>query len=183
MLETILSLFLSWAAPQVCDSTIFGYTGDGYGGRTPTVLTGEPVKDYDFGIAHRTLPMGSVIKVQNLRTREVAVGVVLDRGPYGMIDARGWFNSAREKERARAYIAEVGKRKAYRGCADITPALAQAISHRGRDRVRIWRGRARDRDTSRLLAKALRSAREVAWRLEQLGDRYGEATRLASLQD
>ena len=118
----------------ICMSTIFGQPGDGYGGRTPTVLYKRPVSVTDMGVAHRTWPMGASIRITNLRTKKSAYGVVLDRGPYGKVDADGkWFNSRRERNR-------IGE---YRGCADLTPALAKAIGHNGRDRVRItlirWR--------------------------------------------
>ncbi|MCP4448260.1 MAG: hypothetical protein GY811_23415 [Myxococcales bacterium] len=114
----------------ICWSTIFGQPGDGYGGRTPTVLYGRSVSPADMGIAHRTWPMGSRIRITNLRTKKSATGVVLDRGPYGKLDASGdWFNSRRERSR-------VGK---FRGCADLTPALAEAIGHDGKDKVKIER--------------------------------------------
>lgn len=112
----------------ICMSTIFGYPGDGHGGRTPTVLYGRPVSPSDMGIAHRTWPMGARIRITNLRTKLSSFGVILDRGPYGKLDKDGrWFNSRRYRSRA-------GK---YRGCADLTPALAKAIGHDGRDRVRL----------------------------------------------
>ena len=135
MIQLIIAALL-WAQPVICDSTIFGFPGDGYGGRTPTVLTGKPVTSADVGIAHRTWKMGTLIKVQNIRTGKVATGVVLDRGPYGMIDSGGWFNSRKERDRAKR-----AGRKAYRGCADLTPALAKLIGHDGRDKIRIWRKR------------------------------------------
>ena len=141
MIGVLMAWAMSWSSPTTCDSTIFGYAGDGYGGRTPTVLTGKPVTESDFGIAHRTWKMGTVIMIQNQRTKKTGVGVVLDRGPYGMVDPMGWFNSRRERGRAAKYILEVGKRKAYRGCADITPSLAERIGHNGRDRVKIWRAK------------------------------------------
>ncbi len=113
---------------QVCMSTQFGHPGDGYGGRTPTILYKRPVRPGDMGIAHRTWPMGARIIIKNLRTGLEAHARVIDRGPYGKLDKRGrWFNSRKERKR-------VGK---YRGCADLTPSLAKAIGHDGRDRVQI----------------------------------------------
>ena len=112
----------------ICLSTIFGYPGDGHGGRSPTVLYKRPVSATDMGIAHRTWPMGARIRVTNLRTKLSAEGVVLDRGPWGKLDKDGrWFNSRRHRGR-------LGK---FRGCADLTPAIAKAIGHDGLDRVRI----------------------------------------------
>ena len=113
---------------MICISTIFGYPGDGHGGRTPTVLYGRPVSPKDIGIAHRTWPMGAKIRITNLRTKLSANGVVLDRGPYGKLNKDGkWFNSRRHRDR-------LGR---YRGCADLTPALARLIKHDGKERVRI----------------------------------------------
>lgn len=117
---------------MICLSTIFGYASEGVHGST-TVLTGKRVTSADIGIAHRTWPMGASVRVTNLRTGLTYVGIVLDRGPYGKLTPSGeWFNGApmfRKKNRSR-----VGK---YRGCADLTPALAKAIGHDGLDRVRI----------------------------------------------
>jgi len=128
-----------WRGGRTCDSTIFGFKGDEYGGRSPTVLTGKPVTDADVGIAHRTWRMGTRVKIKNLRTGLVATGIVLDRGPYGMVDENGWFNSMLEKDRAKARILKVGRRKAYRGCADITPSFAKKLGHIGRDKIKLWR--------------------------------------------
>jgi len=115
---------------QVCLSTQFGHIGDGYGGRTPTVLNNRPVSKTDMGIAHRTWKMGSWVRVKNLRTGKTALAQVIDRGPYGKTDAEGnWFNSRKPGNRDR-----VGK---YRGCADLTPALAKAIGHNGKELVKI----------------------------------------------
>ena len=109
-------------------STMCGSVGDKHGGRSPTVLYKRPVQPGDMGIAHRTWPMGAKIKVTNVKTKQSAFGVVLDRGPYGKVDAAGnWFNSRRERER-------IGK---YKGCADLTPDLGKAIGHKGRTKVKI----------------------------------------------
>ncbi len=139
-MNIILALVLSWSRPVTCDSTIFGFPGDRYGGRTPTVLTGKPVTPADIGIAHRTWKMGTLVHVTNKRTGLTATGIVLDRGPYGMIDENGWFNSRRERARAAALLKRKGQ-KAYRGCADLTPALAALIGHRGRDIIILRRAR------------------------------------------
>lgn len=81
-----------------------------------------------MGIAHRTWPIGGKVLITNLRTGKQARGLVIDRGPYGKLDSRGrWFNSRRERKRQ-------GK---FRGCADLTPALAKAIQHNGLEMVQI----------------------------------------------
>jgi hypothetical protein len=115
---------------ETCMATVFGYPGDKHGGRTSTLLYDRPVEPGDMGIAHRTWPIGTFIKITNVETKEAAFGVVLDRGPYGKVGPKGkWFNSRKERKRK-------GK---YRGCADVTPDLAAAIGHEGRTRVRIKR--------------------------------------------
>lgn len=138
----LLQLFLM-LDPQprtvTCSATSFGQHGDKHGGRTPTLLYNRPVGPKDFGIAHRTWPLGARIEITNLRTGKSARGVVLDRGTYGMRDENGWFNSKRKKNKKRAakLIARVGKKEAYCGCADITYPLAKRIGHKGRNKVKI----------------------------------------------
>lgn len=113
---------------MVCLATQFGHPGDGHGGRTPTVLTGNPVTANDIGIAHRTWPVGSVVLVTNLRTKKSMLAVVIDRGPYGKLDADGnWFNARKERDREGVY----------RGCADLTPMLAKLIGHNQKERVKL----------------------------------------------
>jgi len=142
-LKSVVLMLSLFTHGQVCMSTIFGFHGDRYGGRTPTVLTKKRVKPSDIGIAHRTWPMRTRVRLENIRTGLVAYGIVLDRGPYGMVDDKGWFNARREKERARNWTKIVGKHAAYRGCADITPSLAKLLDHDGYDRIRLSRIRRR----------------------------------------
>lgn len=123
-------------ASLVCAATIFGYPGDGHGGRTPTLLTGEPVKATDVGIAHRRWPVGALVVVQSIRTGRAAIAVVIDRGPYGKISPDGqWFNARKHRKRP-------GR---FRGCVDMTPKLGSLIGFkkRGRGKVRVtlvWKG-------------------------------------------
>lgn len=125
-----LALLLASGDAQVCMSTQFGAPGDGYGGRTPTRLTGRPVTSSDVGIAHRDWPIGASIRVGHIASGRTSRAVVIDRGPYGKLDAKGrWFNGARDRKRSGTW----------RGCADLTPALARRIGHRGRDWIYIRR--------------------------------------------
>jgi hypothetical protein len=122
-------------ATVVCMSTIFGMPGDAHGGRTPTTLTGKPVRWFDVGIAHRRWKAGTRIRVENLRTGLAAFGVVIDSGPWGKRDSNGaWFNS-------RHPVANRTRKGTYRGCADLTPAMAALIGHNGREKVKITRTR------------------------------------------
>lgn len=126
---------------MVCLSTQFGHPGDGHGGRSPTVLTGKPVTDKDIGIAHRTWPVGSVVLVTNLRTKQSMLAVVIDRGPWGKIDSKGkWFNPRERikvKGKKRGPFKDLHRKGVYRGCADLTPRLAKLIGHNRKERVRL----------------------------------------------
>lgn len=113
---------------EVCLSTQFGHIGDGYGGRTPTIYYDRPVSAEDLGIAHRDFPIGSTVRVTNIRTGISQEVLVIDRGPYGKLDSNGkWFNGQKERNREGTY----------RGCADLTPRLARILRHNGKDTVRI----------------------------------------------
>lgn len=120
-----VKLFLSF---QICLSTQFGHKGDGYGGRTPTVLYNRPVSSADVGIAHRSLPMGARVLVTNLRTGKSVVATVIDRGPWGKVDEKGnWFNGRKQRKR----------KGRYRGCADLTPRLVQLLGHNKKELVKL----------------------------------------------
>jgi rare lipoprotein A len=53
--------------------------GDYFEGKA--TASGEPYNMYDLTAAHPTLPLGSFVKVTNLRNRKVVVVRVNDRGP------------------------------------------------------------------------------------------------------
>lgn len=140
MLEFILT-FLMTTQTNVCRSTTFGQPGDKHGGTTNALGLGRPVNQTDLGIAHRTWPMWTMVKVTNTRTKKTAYGVVLDSGPYGMVDGAGWFSArahGKMTERAKKRVAEVGQ-KAYRSCADLTYAFGIAVDHNGGDTIKLER--------------------------------------------
>ena len=137
ILAWLLSLLFTVQVDS-CIASQFAHKGDKLAGGVSRAL-GRRVLPTDHGIAHRRLPLNSWILVCNPRTSLCSLGTVLDRGPYGMVDAEGWFNSARAPERKAARIAAVGRRKAYRGCVDLTPSIARGIGHNGFERVRVYR--------------------------------------------
>jgi len=57
------------------------YYGPGFHGE-PTA-SGEIFNQYQMVAAHRSLPLGSVVRVTNLENRRRVVLRVIDRGPYG----------------------------------------------------------------------------------------------------
>jgi len=135
----VLLLALAFGQPQTCTSTIFAYHGDKHAGGASRYL-GRRVAPTDVGIAHRRLRLGTKVQVCVRRNGRCAVGVVLDRGPYGMRDHLGWFNARgdnSQRARGKALIRKVGKRRAYRGCADLTPGLATLVNHNGLETVTV----------------------------------------------
>ena len=91
--------------------------------------TGEEWTDPDLPIcAHRTLPCGSWVQIENLGTGNIAWCKILDRGPYGKLDENGeWFNAAVEKERDGEF----------RSVIDMSKAVSEKLNSMGMARVRI----------------------------------------------
>lgn len=77
--------------------------------------------------AHRTLPCGTVVMVQNLRTKQMATCVVADRGPYGATLPNGEIILKLKAE-------EEGT---WRGLIDLSPPVARDIGLRGRELVTL----------------------------------------------
>jgi hypothetical protein len=109
-----------------CRASVFGYPGDKYGSGS-TLLYGRPVEKSDFGIAHRRLRLGTPVVIFHPKTCRFAVGVVLDRGPYGAMHEGKWRIKRRRSEPG-----------IWRGCADLTYSLARSIGHNGFERVKIY---------------------------------------------
>lgn len=131
--------------PRQCSSTIFGMRGDKWAGGDALYL-GRPVDPRkDVGIAHRTLPVGSKVVLQNPEKPELwVVAIVLDRGPYGanlrhdeapdegqncMVRASGTVWCVKKK------ASDPGT---WRGCVDTTPEAARRLQHRGKQPIRYW---------------------------------------------
>jgi len=63
---------------------IASFYGDGFNGKT--TANGETFDMYKFTAAHRTLPLGTKVKVKNLENNRSIVLRINDRGPY--VDGR-----------------------------------------------------------------------------------------------
>jgi rare lipoprotein A len=72
-------------APQVPAGPIqvglASYYGPGFHGER--TASGKIFNQYQMVAAHRSLPLGSVVRVTNLENRRQVVLRVIDRGPYG----------------------------------------------------------------------------------------------------
>jgi len=82
IISTILSLFISLPL-RAQDSSSTGmasfYSNQLHGRKT---ASGEKYNKYKFTAAHRTLPLGTSVKVTNLKNGKSVVVEINDRGPY-----------------------------------------------------------------------------------------------------
>lgn len=112
---------------EKCITTMFGSPGDKWAGG-PTACLGIPVNGMLLGIAHRRLPCGALVRVENVRTGRSIVVPVVDRGPYGATQVDGSWAVKRRPE-------DPG---IWRGCADLTPLTGMLIGHDGWDVAHLY---------------------------------------------
>lgn len=96
----------------------------------------------DLVCAHRTLPFGTILRLQLVSSRRVAVCVVLDRGPYGFCEEREDKTKrySRQCPVGHRYVVAVrrnNRRGWYRGIIDATPAVHRMMGVRGWVRVTV----------------------------------------------
>ncbi len=125
---------LTWAnlknAPVVKASR-YGDPRDGrHGGRNPVACAPDyRIEEGMHVIAHRTLPCGTIIAVESVRTGRQTIGVVMDRGPFGA------YSHADGK-----WFAKVGKKKHipgdYRGEFDLAYSMFYELGLKGISPVR-----------------------------------------------
>jgi rare lipoprotein A (peptidoglycan hydrolase) len=126
----ILVFALFGVSPMEADrglATRFGDPGDLLAGNH-LYCTGRKMDPSQLACAHRTLPCGTLVMLENPRTGRFAVCEVLDRGPFGAkLETGGWGMKIRKSD--------PGK---WRGIIDLSPAVANALDHNGRERVRLY---------------------------------------------
>lgn len=90
--------------------------------------------------AHRTLPCGTWVSIENKKTGDTAWCQVRDRGPYGAITPAGKWVVKRPND------PETADAK-YRGVIDLGPSVAESAGTKGWGRVviRTWHRKTRDR--------------------------------------
>lgn len=123
---------------ETCISTQFASKNDAHkGGASPHLMKIRPEDPYvrpdDAGVAHRTLPFGTVIEISLARTGKTTRATVIDRGPFGRLDENGdWYNGAAFYRRHKGdKIPSDG----WIGCLDQAPAVVRALEHNGKERV------------------------------------------------
>lgn len=108
-------------------ATRFGDPGDMLAG-DHLYCTGKKIGPKQLACAHRTLPCGTVVVLENPRTGRFAVCEVLDRGPFGAkLDTGEWAFKIRATDPGR-----------WRGVIDLAPAVSDALDHNGQERVRLF---------------------------------------------
>ena len=108
-------------------ATRFGDPGDHLTGKHLS-CTHEHIQPGQLVCAHRTLPCGTPLLLENPRTGRFALCEVLDRGPFGAIMPTGQWGVKIHKN-------EPGD---WRGILDLSPAVAEALGHNGRERIRVF---------------------------------------------
>ena len=53
-----------------------------YGTENRVASTGKLIQHHRPALAHRTLPIGTMVKITNIRTNKSVIATVEDRGPY-----------------------------------------------------------------------------------------------------
>ena len=108
-------------------ATRFGDPGDRYAGKHLS-CTHKKLQPDQMACAHRTLPCGTTLILENPRNGRFAVCKVLDRGPFGAILPTGEWG-------VKIHKYEPGD---WRGILDLSPAVAEALGHNGRERIRVF---------------------------------------------
>lgn len=85
MLKNILFVFIAITTNQtvlanVPQTGFASWYGPGFHGKR--TASGERFNQHALTAAHKTLPLGSKVKVTNLKTKKTVVVTINDRGPY-----------------------------------------------------------------------------------------------------
>jgi rare lipoprotein A len=82
MLAKIICLLLL-LTPTLANAKVYQKgVASWYGRENKVSSTGKRLQHNTPAAAHRTLPLGSKIKITSLRTKRSVVAVIVDRGPY-----------------------------------------------------------------------------------------------------
>ena len=149
----LIVLGLAGAEPEKCNSTEFGSEGDYYAGGRARHLNRPVNPGTDIGIAHKTLPLGSLVLLHVPKHDTWLVAVVIDRGPYGrtlpkgsecpedgrlLSDGRCWYNGAADWRRCKRNKKCYPPGTRFRGCADLTPRATSLLNHDGWEWIHVY---------------------------------------------
>jgi hypothetical protein len=144
----------------------YGAPGDKFAQQGTACAPHAKINDVDHVCAHRRYPCGTILIVENQKTKDRNWCVVLDRGPFGasvfaadgtkvMVKPKkaAWYIKIREGDLPPDSLCPdgecVGK---WRGVLDVSPAVSRGMNHTGWGNVKVWKLR-RVVDLQRYLAK------------------------------
>lgn len=143
----------------------FGDPGDPWIGGRMACKPNNYVDQVDHVCAHRWYPCGTILIVENQKTKQRNWCVVKDRGPYGAnvfaadgskvkIEGRdAWFIKIRQDDPPPPELCpDGGCTGKWRGVIDLSPAVSKGMGHTGWGYVKVWRLK-RVVDLQRYLAK------------------------------
>jgi rare lipoprotein A (peptidoglycan hydrolase) len=101
---------------EVGRAAVFGYEGDKWAGG-PLACTGKTLQKGQAVCAHRTIPCGTRLLLQNLSNHRIATCRVLDRGPFGARLPGGGFVLKRNAH----------AKGTWQGVVDMSPPVAARL--------------------------------------------------------
>jgi len=123
---TMFYVSMSHDKPIIGIASRYGDPGDVLGSGAMSCTKKSP-DNFVMGCAHRVLPCGTLLLLENPRTRMMTFCRVLDRGPYGALLNGKWVIKIRWSDPG-----------TWRGVLDLTPAVSDALGHNGFEKVRMW---------------------------------------------
>lgn len=123
LFSIIISFLSFFSYDQTCIATTFGSPGDIHAGGDAMCI-GRKIDPKDIGVAHRTLPCGSMVIVRIPRTGKMMLATIVDRGPYGAMYEGQWLIKRKQEDPGE-----------WRGCLDMTPRLSTLLDHNGFEKV------------------------------------------------
>jgi len=74
----ITMLILTTAASEAKQTGVASW----YGTENRVSATGKRIQHHKPALAHRTLPIGTMVKITNVKSNKSVIAIVEDRGPY-----------------------------------------------------------------------------------------------------
>jgi hypothetical protein len=160
------SVRLPGATDEQGIATRYGEPGDIYAQRGTACAPHNKINATEHTCAHRWYPCGTILIVEDQKTRQRNWCVVRDRGPFGasvfasdgskvMISPKkaAWYIKIRETDLPPDDLCpDGGCTGRWRGILDMSPAVSKGMGHTGWGAVKVWRLK-RVVDLQRYLAK------------------------------
>jgi hypothetical protein len=133
-------------------ATRYGEPGDKFAQQGTACKPHNKINQYEHTCAHRWWPCGTLLIVENTKTKERNWCVVRDRGPYGanvfaadgtkvMAGSRAaWYIKIRKDDPPPDDLCPGGGCTGkWRGVLDMSPAVSKGMGHTGWGHIKVWR--------------------------------------------